>query len=98
MEKQKLIKECDICGIDATCLCFICKNYYCEKCFKLIHDYKKNNQHKKEEIDPFVPIDIKCPDHPDVPMNLFCIDEKDKKIYIYIIYFNYRTLLFILPL
>ena len=42
----------------------------------MIHDIKKNPQHKKENIDPFVPIDIKCPEHPMDRMNLFCLDEK----------------------
>jgi len=40
---------------------------------------KKNqkNNHKKENIDYFVPIDTKCPDHPQNPINLFCVDEKE---------------------
>ena len=32
--------------------------------------------HKKENIDPFIPIELKCPIHPQNPMNLFCVDEK----------------------
>ena len=43
-----------------------------------IHDLKKELNHKKENIDPFVPIDLKCPEHTDHPMSLFCIDEKGK--------------------
>ena len=36
---------------------------------------------KKEKIDPYIPIDLKCPQHPRVSNNLFCIDEKGKKFY-----------------
>ena len=31
---------------------------------------------KEEEIDPFISIDIKCQEHPKIPMNLFCLKEK----------------------
>ena len=79
------IKQCDICGINASCLCFDCINYFCESCFKLIHDKKINSGHKKEKIDPYIPIDLKCKDHPKIPLNLFCIDEKCNLInYIYL--------------
>ncbi len=78
------IKKCEICGNEATSLCFSCTNYYCEACYKYVHDKKINSQHKKEKIDYFVPFDIKCPDHPKVPINLFCIDENGK-YYIFII-------------
>ena len=73
----KLIKKCGICEADATCLCFDCLNYFCESCFKFIHE-KKKYQHKKEKIDPYVPIDLKCPEHPSNANNLFCIEEKGK--------------------
>ena len=63
---------------------FIVNLNFCEACFKLIHD-KKKTQHKKEKIDPFIPVDIKCPEHPRIVMDLFCSDEKGK-IYIFIIY------------
>ena len=77
MEKNKKeIKECDICGANTTCLCYQCKQYYCDSCFKMIHDKPKNSQHKKESIDPYVPLDLKCPEHPESPLNLFCLDEK----------------------
>ena len=75
-EKHNLIKECGICSSNATCLCFKCNYYFCENCFKYIHDFKKNSTHKKELIDPFIPIDVKCPDHPEDRMSLFCLDEK----------------------
>ena len=77
MEKNKKeIKECDICGANATCLCFKGKQYYCDSCFKFIHDKQKNSQHKKEPIDPYIPLELKCPEHPESPLNLFCLDEK----------------------
>ena len=80
MEKSKGIKECDICGVNATSLCFNCIQYFCESCFKLIHDKQKNSSHKKGLIDPYVPIDLKCPEHPINPLVLFCLDEKGNKV------------------
>ena len=58
MENQ--IKKCEICKENALFLCFQCNNYYCERCYKFVHDIKINSQHIKEKIDPYVPIDIKC--------------------------------------
>ena len=78
MEKSKVSKECDLCGEIATSLCFQCSQYFCEKCFKLIHDIKKNSLHKKEKIDHFIPIELKCPEHPGNLLNLFCLDENGK--------------------
>jgi len=78
MEKSKnKIKECDICGTNATCLCFKCILYFCDSCYKLIHDKQKNANHKKELLDPYMPIDLKCPDHPIIPITLFCLNEKE---------------------
>ena len=77
MEKN-FLKKCSICENDSYYICFECFNYYCESCYKLIHD-KKKVIHKKEKIDPFVPIEIKCPQHPRCIMDLFCLDEKGKK-------------------
>ncbi len=71
-------KKCDMCGENATSLCFKCQMNLCDSCIKIIHSIKLNSQHKTEKIDYFVPIDLKCPEHPDVPYNLFCIDEKGK--------------------
>ena len=94
--KNKENKECEFCGESSTCFCFECLNYYCDKCYKLIHDMPKNSKHKRENIDPYVQIDIKCPDHPKVPMNLFCSNEKGK-YYIFILFNIYnRAMLFIL--
>ena len=79
MKKEiKLIKNCEFCGTNATSLCFECLEYYCESCFKLIHEKQLKSQHKKENIDLYVPIDLKCPQHPNNANNLFCIYEKGK--------------------
>ena len=77
-KKEKLIKNCEFCGVNATCLCFQCLEYFCDSCFKIIHDKKLKSQHKKIAIDPYVPIDLKCTEHPNTPNNLFCIEEKGK--------------------
>ena len=79
--KSKDMKECDFCGSKATCLCFQCSIYFCDKCHKFIHNMEKNDNHKKETIDVFVPIDLKCPNHPKIPLNLFCLDEMGKILY-----------------
>ena len=75
---QKNYKQCEICEIEATCLCLQCYNYYCDACFKYVHDKNENINHKREKIDSFVPIDTECPDHEGVRINLFCVDEKGK--------------------
>ena len=77
-KNSSLIKKCEICGSYATCLCFQCIEYFCDPCFKLIQDKELNSVHKKEKIDPYVPFDIKCPEHPKIPNNLFCAEEKIK--------------------
>ena len=77
---QKNYKQCEICEIEATCLCLKCYNYYCDACYKYAHDKKKSNNHKKEKIDYFVPMDTKCPDHEGNRINLFCVNEKGKNI------------------
>ena len=74
--KLKLIKKCEICEAEATCLCLQCNNYLCDLCFKYVHEKDSKKNHIKENIDPFIQIDTKCPDHPTIPINLFCIDEK----------------------
>ena len=92
-DKQKNFKLCDICESQATLLCLEClTNYYCDSCYKLIHDKKTKANHKKEKIDYYVPIETRCPEHPKVELNLFCLDEKgNNNKYIIILY---RTLLF----
>ena len=54
MEVQKNIKQCEICkDREAITLCFDCRSYFCEACFKYVHDIKKNSNHKKEKINRF---------------------------------------------
>ena len=77
---QKNFNQCEICETDATSLCIECTSYYCDSCFKYVHDKKPKSNHKKEKIDYFAPIDIKCLQHPKIPMNLFCIDERGNHI------------------
>ena len=77
---KKENKLCQICKETANYICYDCSFYLCDTCFKFIHDKKANSEHKKEEIDSFVFIYTKCPKHPQNPMNLFCIDEKSKKL------------------
>ena len=69
--------KCEVCEEIAENLCLNCNKYYCKSCFKYIHEKKKNKNHKKENIDLDIPIATKCPIHTDVPMNLFCINEKE---------------------
>lgn len=71
-------KKCELCKENATNICFTCSFYLCDACFKFLHEKKENLGHKKEEIDPFISLDIKCPKHSKVPMNLFCNNEKSK--------------------
>ena len=77
-KKNNEIKECEICGSNATSLCFKCLFYFCDSCYKLIHDKQKKSNHQKKIIDPYVPIDLKCNDHPGNSLSLFCLDEKGK--------------------
>ena len=83
---QKNFKQCDICKEEeAKSLCPQCFCYYCEDCFKSVHNGKKNIEHKKEKIDYFVPIDTNCPEHNGNRINLFCLDEKGNNTLFYLI-------------
>ena len=77
---QKNFKQCDMCKVrEAKSLCPQCFCYYCDNCFKCVHDEKENGEHTKEKIDYFVPIDTRCPEHNSInSLNLFCLDEKGK--------------------
>ena len=76
MEIKPIIKKCDICQKDSTSICFQCMHYFCDSCFKLSHNEETKKIHKKEKIDYYVPIETRCPEHPNVALNLFCINEK----------------------
>lgn len=73
---QNIIKKCEICQNQATTICFKCFSYFCESCFKFIHEKEPNKDHIKEKIDYFIPFDVKCHEHPKNIINLFCLDEK----------------------
>ena len=73
-------KKCEICKKEAKSLCLVCMSYFCESCYKFIHEKEVNNQHKKENIDYFVPFDTKYKDHPTNPISLFCVEDNRKKI------------------
>ena len=76
---QKNFKQCDLCkDKETTSLCSQCFSYYCDICYKAVHENTKNIKHPKEIIDFNIPIDTCCPDHNNIPNNLFCIDEKGK--------------------
>ena len=80
--KKKNLKQCDICKVEeATSLCPQCFSYYCDGCFKQVHEKENNKEHKKEKIDYYVPIDTRCPEHEKIIINLFCLDEKGKLYY-----------------
>ena len=73
----KNFKLCDMCKVEeAKSLCLNCFSYYCDGCFKQVHQKKENSEHKTQKVDVFVPIDTRCPDHEKIPINLFCIDYK----------------------
>ena len=71
-------KQCEVCTIPATCICFECFMYYCDSCYKIAHEKRLDDKHKKEKIDYFASIDTKCPKHPKNIINLFCVDDKGK--------------------
>ena len=86
-------KKCELYKEKATNLCYDCFLYLCDSCYLYIHEKNANFFHKKEWIDPFISIDIKCPEHPTIPMNLFCSKEKSKKYsYNYLIKRNFLSL------
>ena len=75
-------KKCELCEEKATSICFDCSFYLCDSCFTFIHEKKAKVGHKKEDINPYISLDIKCPLHPKIPMSLFCVEEKSKYIHI----------------
>ena len=77
MEVKQDYKKCEICKLEATCLCHKCMSYFCDSCFKFVHSKDANKNHIKENIDYYVPIDLKCPEHSLYVMGLFCVDEKE---------------------
>jgi hypothetical protein len=92
MEKERS-KNCEICESEATCLCFKCNFYLCDKCYKIIHDLKKSQGHKKELIDSFIYYDLKCPLHKNQQNSLFCLDDKSKKSLYNILFYFFINIL-----
>ena len=78
-------KNCELCKEPASNIYCECCLYLCDSYFSLLHGKKENLFHKKEKIAPFIFIDIKCPEHPTIPMNLFYFKEKSNIYIIYII-------------
>ena len=75
---MEFTKKCEICQKTANNLCFKCNGYFCNSCFKFIHDKPVNREHKKESIAPFVSLDTKCKIHPQFPLILYYIDKNGK--------------------
>jgi len=70
-------KECDFCSKEANSLCFECIHYFCDDHFKIIHSFEKNKNHKQDFIEPSIFLNLKCKNHPKIPFNYFCIEEKE---------------------
>ena len=82
MEKDMIEeKKCELCKDKATTICFDCSFYLCDSCSKFLHEKKVNSSHIKEDIDPLISMDIKCPKHPKNQINVLCITEKSNIIY-----------------
>ena len=48
-QKSSNIKKCEICENEATSLCFKCISYFCDSCYKFIHDKQNNSLHKRKK-------------------------------------------------
>ena len=89
LENLTKIKKCDYCRSDASDVCFKCNDFFCNNCYKIIHELRKDSEHKKIEINPYLSIDLFCPMHPKNPLELFCLDDKGNFYYNNFIYINY---------
>jgi len=79
-------KKCELCKDKATTICFDCSFYLCDSCSKFLHEKKVNSSHIKEDIDPLISMDIKCPKHPKNQINVLCITEKSNILFIIYIF------------
>ena len=66
-------KLCELCKEPVTNICFDCQFYLCESCFEFLHNKKANTLHKKEDINPIIPLYTKCKEHPKIPISHFSL-------------------------
>ncbi len=64
-------KKFEMCKLKARNLSLDCMNYYCESCYKLIHEKEATIHHLNEKSDYFIPFDTKCKEHPSNPLAYF---------------------------
>ena len=76
MAKKSKLKKCELCLVEATCLCYECMSYFCDSCFNLGHKNEERKSHKKQKTGNFINYEVKWPEHKLVPLNLFCLDDK----------------------
>ena len=77
-ENQTEDRKWELCKETAANICYECYLYLCDSCFTYLNEKIANLFHKRKEINPFISIIIKCPEHSTIPMNLFCSKEKSK--------------------
>ena len=82
MFEKKEENLCELCKESATNICFDCQFYLCETCFEFLHSKKANTLHKKEDINPIIPLYTKCKEHPKVPISHFSPNKKGKLFYL----------------
>jgi len=76
VENLTKLKKCNLCNSDSFWICFQCKKYYCDKCWKIIHEIKKEKAHEKTKINPYLSLDFFCSNHQEYPLELFCLNDK----------------------
>ena len=79
--EDKNEKKCDLCEEKTSNIFFEYSFFLCDSCFNFLHAKKSKEAHKKEEIKPYFSMKMKCPLHPKIPLNLFCIEEKGKSYF-----------------
>ena len=76
MEDKEI--SCELCKNPASNICYDCSFYLCDSCFDYLHIKKVNSEHKKEKIEPIIPINIKCTKHQKMPLSFYYIEENSK--------------------
>lgn len=70
------VKLCELCEDQpAIVLCSECCKCYCDRCTKMVHEFPKLKEHKREDIPEGIKINGMCPLHEDKPLDLFCVEE-----------------------